>query len=350
MKKITLYKLFFAALFLFGACKSNDKNKLENSDAILPVVSDSGSVIKFPKDSAILTFFKTETVGLNKTNSPFTTPAYVAATSGEGYAKNMILFNNPDLAASFTAMMQNRINIQQKAAIIEQKNAIIKQKQVELDRFKDLASHGAGTGKDVADAQTDLLTAQTDMAVAQNELANEKNAILEHEADLKMAGFDPSALSNVEAGRAWIICDIPETQISTMKKGNDCVLSFTSYPGETFNAQIENIAEIVDNSTRMVKVRLVIPNKDNKLKTGMYATAMFAISNSGGLSIPASALITVQGNSYVFVEKEPGYYERKQVVCGSQYNNRVVIVSGLNDGDAVVNEGAMQLKGISFGY
>jgi len=346
MKQVIFISLIFSGLCLYTSCSSPDKNATPQAKANAPVIKDSGAVITFPKDTVTLAFFKTQTIGRGSLNASLTAPAYIAATSESG----PLLFNNPDNASSYTAMQQNRINIRQKQLIIEQKKAIIQQKQKELARFKDLASHGAGTGKDVADAQTDLISAQTDLLSAENELADEKNAVLQHEADLKVAGFDPSKLLNVPANKVWVICDIPESQVNTVRQGNTCVLRFTSYPDETFNASIENVADVVDNVTRMVKIRIQLANKNNMLKAGMYATVQFPVADGIGLSIPTAALVTVQGKNYVFVQTGEGVFERKQIITGSQINNNIIVLEGLKDGDAVVVEGAMQLKGLSFGY
>jgi len=346
MKQVISFGLIFSGVIFFCSCSSHEQTGNQQAHATAPVIKDSGALIEFPKDSITLAFFKEQTIGKGVLNASLSAPAYVAATSEGG----SLLFNNPDNAASYTAMQQNRINIRQKQLIIEQKKGIIQQKQKELDRFKDLASHGAGTGKDVADAQTDLLSAQTDLLAAENELADEKNAVLQHEADLRVAGFDPSKILTAPAGKAWIICDIPESQVGTVKQGNSCVLHFTSYPEEAMNATIDNVADVVDNTTRMVKVRILIANTNNKLKAGMYATVQFPVSDGIGISVPTTSLVTVQGKNYVFVKTAENVFQRKAVITGQQINNNVIILAGLNDGDNVVTEGAMQLKGFSFGY
>lgn len=349
MKQPTLFYLLILMTVSMIACMSKEASKPKPvSDK--PVVKDSGRIIQFPKDSATLAFFKTTNSITSNLSAELTAPAHVAAIVTGGSSQSLVLFENPDLAASYTAMLQNLVNIRQKGGIIKQKDAIIQQKQIELARFKDLAEHGAGTGKDVADAQTDLIGAQTDLAVAQNELANEKTAILEHEAKLKLAGFNPSELLKAHSGKVWVICDIPENQVTKIKEGGSCILEYSSYPGETFKGTIEDIADVVDYATRMVKLRIALNNSNNKLRAGMFATVKFGISGNETLSVLKTAIITVQGKDYVFVRKNDSEFERKEITTGPQINDRIVVYGGLQKGEAVVTEGTMQLKGISFGY
>lgn len=335
---------------LVTSCGAEQENKAKPVST-KPVVADSGQTIRFPMDSTTLQFFKTTLISKENLNAELTAPGHVAAAVTGGSSQSLVLFENPDLSASYTAMLQNLVNIRQKTNIIQQKNAIIQQKKIELDRFKDLAEHGAGTGKDVADAQTDLIGAQTDLAVAQNELANEKTAILEHEAKLKLAGFNPQALLRAPAGKVWVICDIPENQVTKIKEGSNCNLQFSSYPGSTFKGIIEDVADVIDNTTRLVKLRIGIGNPASKLRAGMFSIVSFGVTEgTGTLSIPKNSVITVQGQNFVFVRKSDSVFNRKQITTGPQINDRIVVYSGLQEGEAVVTEGAMQLKGISFGY
>src|SRR5204863_4462167 len=121
----------------------------------------------------------------------------------------------------------------------------IKQRQTELGRIKDLQEHGAASGRD-------LLESQTALSMEQTNLANERTALIEHETKLKAGGFDPSDLREAKAGAAFVICDIPENQITKITEGGSCILQFTSFPNEKFNGKINAVADAVDNTTRMV--------------------------------------------------------------------------------------------------
>src|SRR5690606_25824629 len=148
----------------------------------------------------------------------------------------------------------------------------------------------------------------------------------------------------------FIICDIPENQISKIEEGQICNIAFTAFPNEKSTGKIDAVADMVDNITRMVKVRISINNATSKLKSGMFANISFGLSEGNFISISKTSLVTVQGKNYVFVKKSATECERKEIQRGQQIGDRVIVFNGLNDGDEIAVEGVMQLKGLSFGY
>lgn len=327
----------FSFIFLLSACREKE-NKVSEKN-IAPVVTNNGTTITFP-DAESTAFFKTEKINSSNIEAELNAPGKIAATvlpSGEGASQNIILFENPELAGNYTQLIQHQINISQI------QNINIKQKQVELERVKDLNLHGAATGQD-------LLNAQTALSMEQTNLANEKAALIEHETKLKSGGFDPDVLRKAKAGTAFIICDIPENQISKINEGHTCNIAFTAYPNEKFTGKIDAVADLVDNATRMVKVRITVNNATSKLKTGMFANVSFGLSEGNFISINKTSMITVQGKHYVFVKKSANEFERKEIQTGQQIGDRIIVFSGLENEDEIAVEGVMQLKGLSFGY
>ena len=60
--------------------------------------------------------------------------------------------------------------------------------------------------------------------------------------------------------------------------------------------------------------------------------------------VPASAILSEQGVSSVFVETEPGVFQRRLVTSGERKGSNVAIVSGLAAGEKVVSIGAQSLN------
>lgn len=317
--------LFLSFIYICIGCGEKSSNTVNQTKSTKPIVKENGKLVSFPNDTVTINFFKTQRISSQNIEAEITAPARVVASvvsSEESKSQNLILFDNPDLTANYTSLLQHSINITQY--------------KLNLERVNDLAKNGAATGKDVIEAQT--------------QLANENAAVIEHEAKLKLAGFNPEALRNAKANSVWVICDIPENQLEKIKIGSNCKVFFTSYPDQTFVGKIEDLGDVVDNVTRMVKLRLAITNPNGKLKAGMYATANFGVSEGNFIAVPKSALVTVQSKNYVFVKISENEFERREVSTGQQVNDNIIVFSGLNQNDVVVTEGVIQLKGISFGY
>jgi len=325
-------------ILLIASCEKKEEKaeKVENTE---PRITENGAKISFPKTESVK-FFETETIGSSALTADIAAPATVSATvvkSNEGASQNIVLFQNPDLAGSYTQLIQHLITINQI------QNVNIKQRRIELSRVQDLQQHGAATGKDLMDAQTA-------MSMEQTNLSNERAALIEHETKLKEGGFHPEVLRRAKAGTAYITCDIPENDISKIKNGSQCTVQFTAFPNEKFIGKIDDVADMVDPTTRMVKLRVNINNTDGKLKAGMFGTVGFGVSEGKNISVDKDALITIQGKSYVFVKQGANGFLRKEVNVGNQVGDRIIVFSGLNNGDSVAIKGVMQLKGLSFGY
>jgi len=336
MQRLTAY--FLATTLLLSACKHQTQQTTVDSDPS-PVISNNGLQITFP-DSASSNFFTVEPVGDSTLSGTLHAPGKVAATvlrSGEG-AQNIVLFDDPSLTSDYSQLIQHHININH----IQDVN--IQQRKVELERTQDLYDHGAASGKDILEAKSDL-------SVEQTNLANEKTQLIEHESSLKAAGFDPEALRTAAPGSAYIICDIPENQLGDVKKGSPCTIALSSAPDNTFNGKVEDVADVIDNVTRMIKLRIRLASPDADVRAGMFASVTFPVhGDNKGINISRDALVTSDGQNYVFVRTSPNTFTRREIRTGQQIGERVAVYSGLQNGENVVVKGVMQLKGLSFGY
>jgi len=326
------------ALIVFTSCGDGKKHVVSNQNA-RPVVSSDGTKITF-RDTTNLTFIKSQKISASSVTSGTSFPARIAATSvksQEGADRNIVLFEDPALTSSYTQLIHHLITARQ----ISDVN--VKQKTIELERAKDLAAHGAATAKDVLEAETALAAERTN-------LGNERASLIEHEAELKQAGFDPTELVNAKLGTCWIICEVPESMISSVNPNDKCQVAFQSFPEEKFEGSVEAVGDVIDRNTRMVKVRVAIKKLDSRLRAGMFGGISFAKAASNVVTVSKQSIITVQGKSYVFVRTKPLEFERKEINIASLTGDRAVVTSGVAATDDVVTEGAMQLKGLSFGY
>ncbi|CAN5459580.1 efflux RND transporter periplasmic adaptor subunit [soil metagenome] len=333
MRQIIFLMLFASAML---SCKKEAAQE-RHLNFTKPKVA--GDVITFADDT-IANYFTTQAIQSADLQTDFSVPARVVATvmtSSENPDLNLILFDNPELTTDYTQLLQHLANIKQ----IE--DIMIKQRSIELERVLDLQKHGAATGRDVLEAQTALAAEKTN-------LVNEKSSLIEEESMMKLSGFSTEALRKAKPNTVWVISEIADNQISKVKPGESCEVTFSSYPNEVFNGKIEDIGDVVDNVTRMLKLRIGITNPDRRLKAGMFGNARFGLKEGNFLTVPLEALVTVQGKNYVFVKTSPRTFERRKVTTGQQANNRMIVFDGISEKAEVVIKGTMQLKGLAFGY
>lgn len=314
----------FLSLFCLFGCGRHEQARTTNAIS-QPQVTLGGVSILFPDKSINQQFFDTSLAVKEDMNAEYQAPATVAVNvinSSVPGGRGSVLFSDPELGATYSQFLQHLVNISTY--------------RVNLARINDLYSHSAATGKEVLEAET--------------QLANEEAAITEQEARLRIAGLDPELLQNPRGAEAWLLCEVPESQVSSITSGSSCRVRFTAYPNEVVAASVSGLAAEVDAATRMIKIRVVIPDRTARYRVGMFANVTFVLHEGDVLSVPISALVNVQSKDYVFVQSRPNTYERREVLIGQHINDRVTILNGVKENERVVHSGAMALKGISFGY
>jgi cobalt-zinc-cadmium efflux system membrane fusion protein len=330
-----LLPVFLLLLFSCGEKKAEQKAV----NVARPLVESEGQRIVMP-DTQTVNYFQFRPLDNKDLEAAMRAPARVVALvvpSQEAQGQNLVLFDNPKLTNNYTQLLQHTINIRR----IQGVN--LRQRRIELDRAKDLQANGAASGKEVLEAQTNL-------AIEETNLANEEAANIEHESILRLAGFEPVRLLKAAAGTVWVICELPENRAEKIQENSLCEMVFASLPQETYAGKVESVGNVIDNITRLVKIRILLLQPSPRLRAGMYGTVSFKVSQGDNIAIPKEALVTVQGKDYVFVKQGIRTFIRRQVTTGQQLGDRVVVYSGLSTHDTLVTAGVMQLKGLSFGY
>jgi cobalt-zinc-cadmium efflux system membrane fusion protein len=252
------------------------------------------------------------------------TPARVVASIAAGLTSRdqIVLFDYPDVTSLYSQFRQGRANTERTT-----KN---------LERIKDMFANQAATARDLNEAETEATNARASMA--------------ESEAKLRALGFNPIEFGSVTSATAWLMSDVPESQLPEVQKGEDVDIVFSSFPDTKIQGRAEAIGEVVDPVTRTVRVRVSTPNPQGRILPGMFARIDFGDPVSGVFVLPNAAVVTVEGADYVFVQVDGITFERRRITVGSSGTTEVVVLKGLREGELVVVEGAMLLKGLSFGY
>jgi cobalt-zinc-cadmium efflux system membrane fusion protein len=155
---------------------------------------------------------------------------------------------------------------------------------------------------------------------------------------------DPSEL--------WALLDIFENQLAMVKVGQTVALTVTALPEERFVGTVEYIGDVVEEATRTIHVRVVVPNADGRLKPGMFASAEIASASTATASadrkaavvVPREAVQTVGEQAVVFVPDGPNRFKPMAVFTGESSAKEVEILRGLEPGAKFVVRGAFILK------
>lgn len=136
----------------------------------------------------------------------------------------------------------------------------------------------------------------------------------------------------------WLIADVFEQDLGALQVGQRATITIDAYPGANFRGRVAFVYPTVSPATRTGKVRIVVPNPDGRLKTGMYANVTLEAPLGTGpvLAVPDSAVINSGTRQTVLIERGAGRYEARPVKLGAHADGYYAILGGLKPGERVV--------------
>jgi membrane fusion protein, heavy metal efflux system len=229
----------------------------------------------------------------------------------------------------------------------------------QLNRAVDLLAHGAIAQQDLEvaqdtedDAKTTLDTATEHLRLLGND-PNKPMGIVDIPAPITgvitdqevtnaatvQAFSSPSPFTISDLSSVWIVCDVYENDLATVRLGDTAEITLNAYPGRPFKGRVSNIGAILDPSIRTAKVRIEVQNP-GMMRLGMFAKATFRGQTTEMHTIvPASAVLHMHDRDFVFVPAPGNKFRRLEVVSGDllpENTNLQEIKSGLTPGQQLV--------------
>ncbi|MGO9597799.1 MAG: efflux RND transporter periplasmic adaptor subunit [Isosphaeraceae bacterium] len=177
-----------------------------------------------------------------------------------------------------------------------------------------------------------------------------RDAVPSQKADSSDVLFTVADLNTV-----WVTANIGESDVASVPRirGGSIRMTSTSYGARIFPAKLLSIGALVDAQTRTVPLMAETDNRDGLLKPGMFVRILLDSPTSERvLTVPHSGVVEIEGKSGVFVPQKPSAagaadhhaFTFRPITMGRETGDRVVVESGLKEGDVVVASGAYLLK------
>jgi membrane fusion protein, heavy metal efflux system len=226
-----------------------------------------------------------------------------------------------------------------------------------LESARELFKSGLNTEKEVIAAETDLEKAEADLKKTEqtNSLYGNNNKaqqiitapvsgfVIEKNVTDKMQykpdGSQPFfVIANLE--EVWVMANVFETDISKIKVGYDAEVNVIAYKDKTFSGKVDRIFSILDPQSRVMKVRIKVPNKDNLLKPEMFAqiTIRYKENTMKLPSIPSQAIIFDKNRNYVMVYHDKCNIETREIEIYEASGSTTYIKSGIKEGEKIITK------------
>jgi membrane fusion protein, multidrug efflux system len=136
---------------------------------------------------------------------------------------------------------------------------------------------------------------------------------------------------------------VPETFLAVLREGLEIEAKSAAYPSMTFKGRVVSVDSRIDPVSRSVIVRAQVPNRDSKLKPGMFMSVLVSRSDAKSLMLPEQALVPDGEQQFVFVVRDQKVH-RTEITLGRRRPGEVEVLKGLQVGDQVVTDGTQKIR------
>ncbi|MBG7607754.1 MAG: efflux RND transporter periplasmic adaptor subunit [Verrucomicrobia bacterium] len=151
----------------------------------------------------------------------------------------------------------------------------------------------------------------------------------------------------------WLNLEVYEDQLPFIREGLIVTFTVEAIPGEVFSGKVAYVDHLIDPLKRVAQIRVDVPNPEEKIKPGMFASAnVLAPAIPPGnekknhlVTVPNSALLRTGERAVVYV-RVPGndpVFEGREILLGAELGSRHIVEAGLDAGELVVTNGAFKL-------
>lgn len=134
----------------------------------------------------------------------------------------------------------------------------------------------------------------------------------------------------------WLQAKIYEYELPHIEIGQPVRIVMISQPEKEIKGKVSFVEPVFQETTRTVKVRVVIDNSNDVFKLGMYSDLIIEHDMGKGLLIPESALLRTGVRNLAFRVLPENRFEPVEVKLGGQFNDQFEVLAGLKNGDEIV--------------
>lgn len=142
-----------------------------------------------------------------------------------------------------------------------------------------------------------------------------------------------------------IVIEVNEKEIASIRRGQHADVVFDAYPDEHVSGQVNYISPVLSPVTRTATVEVTIPNREMKLKPGMFCRVSISMASTTGIFVPLNALYRQQGTGedYLFVVVDQNKVTRRRVTRG-EAKEELIRIPEIKAGESVVVDGKNKLN------
>lgn len=213
-------------------------------------------------------------------------------------------------------------------------------------------------------SQKDLMQAQSELDVLKSSLENVKANLAMFSASSERAVFQIKAptegyvvAKNISPGmqitsgseplftisdlkEIWVLVNVYTSNLKNVTENMLVDVTTPAYPGEVFKGKIAMLAKVFDADEHVLKARIVLENKNLKLKPGMTADIIIdkRLGDEMLVAVPAKAAIFDNNRDYILIYKNDCTIETREINPIIKNNNWIYFNKGVKEGEKVITK------------
>jgi membrane fusion protein, copper/silver efflux system len=136
----------------------------------------------------------------------------------------------------------------------------------------------------------------------------------------------------------WLMADVYEANLPFVRVGQPVIVGLSYQPGRKRPGRVSFIDPVLDPQTRTARARIELANPDGALKPDMFADVEFRGTLGRGVGVSESAVLDTGERHVVFVGKDDGVFEPREVRIGLKVRGFYQVVGGLQAGEKVATQ------------
>lgn len=238
--------------------------------------------------------------------------------------------------------------VQMDAANLKQKKLQLDNQRIEFQRMDELYKVGGASKSewDASKMQLDVQETSYNNLLENTSLLSPVTGVVtarNYDNGDMYSGGEP-VLTVEQITPVKLLINVSETYFTKVKKGAPVNVKLDVFGDEEFTGKISLVYPTIDPATRTFQVEIQLPNRDQKVRPGMFARATLNFGTQDNVVVPDLAIVKQAGSGdrYVYVYKD-GKVSYNKVELGRRMGAEYELRSGVPDNSQVVVAGQARL-------
>ncbi|MBT8223402.1 MAG: efflux RND transporter periplasmic adaptor subunit [Eudoraea sp.] len=228
-----------------------------------------------------------------------------------------------------------------------------------FERQKRLWDQKIGSEIQYLQAKTNFEATQNTVEQAQSQLEKSRitapfsgiiDDVIQDEGTVVAPGTGVAVFRIVNLSEMYISVDVPESYLEGVTKGKEVKVYFPVL-GDSVTTKVRQTGNFINPANRSFSIEIPVPNQTGNIKPNLTARVQINdYSNAAAILIPQSVISeNAEGEQYVYLasdttENNLAKAIKKVVITGRTQGDYVEILSGIQNGDQVIKEGARTVR------